>query len=81
MAKQEISKEDEAIANARVEKAKERIAKALMFLETSSQELKWACASMGWNDEVAYELDEAATKLGYSLATLVTWDEDLSDEC
>lgn len=68
--------QQEKLANERVENAKKRIAKALNLLEATSQELKWACASMKWNEDVAYQIDEAATKLGFSLATLLNWDDD-----
>lgn len=65
----------ETLANERIENAKKRIAKALNLLETTSQELKWACESMNWNEDVAYQVDDAATKLGFSLATLLNWND------
>ena len=41
-------------ANERVENTKKRVAHALNLLEVASQEMKWACQDMGWNDEVAF---------------------------
>jgi len=73
----QTKKEKEHIANERVENSRMRIAKVLNILETVSQEMKWACESMEWNDEVVYQIEEAATQLGFSLATLTRWhDED-----
>lgn len=66
----------EAIANERIENSRKRIAHALNLLETAQRELHWACESMEWNDEVAYDVEEAITKLGPALATLVRWDDD-----
>jgi len=63
------------LSNKRIEDAKRRVAKCVGMLETTSQELKWACEAEGWNDEVAYLIEEASTKLGYALAALVRWDD------
>ena len=38
--------------------------------------MKWACESMDWNDEVAYQIEDAMLKLGTALATLVRWNDD-----
>jgi len=49
----------------------------------SIDEIKWACEAEGWDNGVAYELEEAVLKLGYSLATLYRWDdpdEEFKDE-
>lgn len=69
----------EELSNERVEKAKKRLAKVLNLLEVTAQELHWACNAEGWNDEVVFQIEEAATKLGFSLATLLNWDEALED--
>jgi hypothetical protein len=45
------------------------------MLEVTTQEVQWACESEKWNDEVVYQIEEAATKLGYALATLYRWDD------
>ena len=66
----------EKLAAERVENSKKRVAHALNLLEVTSQEMKWACESMGWNDEVAYQIEDAMLKLGIALATLVRWNDD-----
>ena len=66
----------EKLANERVENAKKRVARVLNLLEVTSQELKWACESMKWNDDVAYQIEDAIIKLGPALATLVRWNDD-----
>jgi hypothetical protein len=60
----------------RIDNARKRIAKCLNMLETTAQEVRWACKSEKWNDEVVYQIEEAATKLGYALATLYRWNDD-----
>ena len=64
------------LSNERVENAKKRIAKCLNMLEVVAQELDWACKAEDWNDEVVYQINEAATKLGFSLATLERWNDE-----
>ena len=66
----------EQLANERVENTKKRVAHAINLLEVASQEMKWACESMGWNDEVAFKIDEGMLKLGMTLATLERWHDD-----
>lgn len=63
------------LSNDRIDNARKRIAKCLNMLETTTQEVRWACESEKWNDEVVYQIEEAATKLGYALATLYRWDD------
>ena len=46
------------------------------MLEMTSQELKWACEAESWNEEVVFQIDDAATKLGFALATLTNWDDE-----
>lgn len=69
-------KDNEELAQERVENTKKRVAHALNLLEVGRQELGWACESMGWNDEILCTLDAAAEKLGFALASLVRWNED-----
>ncbi len=64
------------LSNERVETAKKRIAKCLNMLEATAQELRWACESEQWNDEIVFQIEDAALKLGFSLATLNRWDVD-----
>lgn len=73
-----LERDAEGLARERVERAKNSIAKSLNALETTAQELKWACESQGWNEDIVFQLEDAATKLGYALATLTRWYEDES---
>ena len=66
----------EKLANERVESTKKRVAHALNLLEAANQEMKWACESMGWNDEVVFQIEDSMLKLGMALATLERWHDD-----
>ena len=68
--------DEEKLANERVESTKKRVAHALNLLEAASQEMKWSCESMGWNDEVVFQIEEGMLKLGMALATLECWHDD-----
>jgi hypothetical protein len=63
------------LSNERIDNARKRIAKCLNMLEITTQEVQWACENEKWNDEVVYQIEEAAIKLGYALATLYRWDD------
>jgi len=52
------------------------LAKALNIIEAMRDELQFVFEQTEWNDEVKYQIDEAAAKLGFSLATLSTWYDD-----
>lgn len=71
-----MSIDEEKLSNERVENTKKRVAHALNLLETASQEMKWACESMGWNDEVVFQIEDSMLKLGMALATLERWHDD-----
>lgn len=66
----------EKLANERIANNTKRVAHALNLLEIASQELRWACESMEWNDEVTFQVEDAIIKLGPALATLVRWNDD-----
>lgn len=68
--------EKEKLANERVERTKKRVAHALNLLEAANQEMKCACESMGWNDEVIFQIEDGMLKLGMALATLERWHDD-----
>lgn len=71
------------LSNERIENSKKRIAKCLNMLETVKDELNWACDAEGWDSEVAFQVEAAATKLGFALATLTRWndpEESFKDE-
>ena len=59
-----------------IERSVKRLAKALNLIEALRDELQFVFEQTDWNDEVKYQIDEAAAKLGFSLATLSTWYED-----
>jgi hypothetical protein len=63
------------LSNERIDNARKRIAKCLNMLEVTTQEVQWACESEKCNDEVVFQIEDAATKLGYALATLYRWDD------
>lgn len=68
------------LSEKRIAESRKRIAKCLNLLEVSAQEIKWACEAERWNDEVVFQIEEAATKLGYALATLMRWDDDPAED-
>ena len=68
--------EKEKLANERVENTKKRVAHALNLLEAANREMKWACESMEWNDEVVFQIEEGMLKLGMPLATLERWHDN-----
>lgn len=76
---EQTQKEKEQLANKRVEDTRKRLAQVLGILEVTTQEMKWACDDMEWNDEVVYQIEKAATHLGYALATLTTWYDALNE--
>jgi hypothetical protein len=59
-----------------IDRSVKRLAKALNLIEALRDELQFVFEQTDWNDEVKYQIDEAAAKLGFSLATLSTWYED-----
>ena len=66
------------LSRERVNNSVKRIAKAVNLNESVIEDLEWACKIEDWNDDVVYQIKEAQTLLGQSLATLVNWfnDED-----
>ena len=59
-----------------IDRSVKRLAKALNLIEAMRDELQFVFEQTEWNDEVKYQIDEAAAKLGFSLATLSTWYDD-----
>ena len=62
-----------------IDRSVKRLAKALNLIEAMRDELQFVFEQTEWNDEVKYQIDEAAAKLGFSLATLSTWFEDAEE--
>ena len=59
-----------------IDRSVKRLAKALNLIEAMRDELQFVFEQTDWNDEVKSQIDEAAAKLGFSLATLSTWFDD-----
>lgn len=72
----EKQRPDPKLTDERIERSRKEIAKIINRLEYVEQELKWACELADWNPDVAYQVEEAATKLGFALATLTNWFDD-----
>ena len=70
------------LSRERVNNSVKRIAKVINLNERVIEDLEWACKIEDWNDDVVYQIKEAQTLLGQSLATLVNWfdDEDVDDK-
>ncbi len=62
-----------------IDRSVKRLAKALNLIEAMRDELQCVFEQTEWNDEVKYQIDEAAAKLGFSLATLSTWYDDAEE--
>ena len=56
------------------------IAKAINRLETPLYQFKYGCEKLGWNDDVAFVVEDAIREFGKALATLTVWDIDLSKD-
>ena len=65
-----------------IERSRKRLAKCLNLLEAVTNDLEFVFEqNRDWNSEIKYQIEEAAVKLGFSLATLTTWyDDDETEE-
>ena len=64
-----------------IECSRKRLAKCLNLLEAVTDELEYVFEqNTDWNSEIKYQIEEAATKLGFSLATLTNWFDDEEPE-
>ena len=60
-----------------VESATKRVARALNLVEASYVDLKFLYArNPDWDESLLYQIQEAASMLGYTLATLTNWDDE-----
>ena len=58
-----------------------RLAKCLNLLEAVTNDLEFVFEqNRDWNSEIKYQIEEAACKLGFSLATLTKWYDDEPEE-
>ena len=63
-----------------IDRSVKRLAKALNIIEALHQDLEFVFdRRTDWNSEVNWQIEEAASKLGFALATLSTWFEDPED--
>lgn len=65
--------------DSRISESIDYIAKSLNLLEAATIKLKGACEEHDWNDEVVYQVEDAARNLGFSLATLNRWYSDIEE--
>ena len=57
-----------------IERSRKRLAKCLNLLEAVTDELCFLFEqNPEWNSEIKWQIEEAAGKLGFSLATLTNW--------
>ena len=64
-----------------IERSRKRLAKCLNLLEAVTDELAFVFEqNPEWNSEVKWQIEEAAGKLGFSLATLTNWYDDEPEE-
>ena len=59
-----------------IDRSVKRLAKALNIIEALRDELQFVFEQTDWNDEVNWQIEEAASKLGFALATLNNWYDD-----
>ena len=59
-----------------IDRSVKRLAKALNIIEALHNELEFVFEHTDWNSEVNWQIEEAASKLGFALATLNRWYDD-----
>ena len=59
-----------------IDRSVKRLAKALNIIEALHSDLEFVFEHTDWNSEVNWQIEEAASKLGFALATLSTWYDD-----
>lgn len=69
------SENDNKLTYGRIESSKKKLAKVLNQLESLNQDIIFACEIANWNNDVCAQIEDAAVKLGYALATLTSWDD------
>ena len=64
-----------------IEFAKQMIAEALNKLDAADERLGYVFENRrDWNSIVKYQVQEGATQLGFALACLTTWFDNLEEE-
>ena len=60
-----------------IDRSVKRLAKALNIIEALHNDLEFVFEqNPNWNSEVNWQIEEAASKLGFALATLNRWYDD-----
>lgn len=60
-----------------IDRSQKRLANCLNLLEAIHDELEFVFEQRtDWNSDITWQLDEAAVKLGFALATLTNWYDD-----
>ena len=64
-----------------IERSRKRLAKCLNLLEAVTNELEFVFErNPDWNSEIKWQIEEAAVKLGFALATLTNWYDDEEED-
>ena len=72
-----MNKEDlDNLSRQRVSEMRQALADSINKLELNIEMFKFVCEQNEWNDDVVYQIEEGALKLGMALATLVNWYKD-----
>ena len=59
-----------------IDRSVKRLAKALNIIEALHSDLEFVFEHTDWNSEVNWQIEEAASKLGFALTTLNNWYDD-----
>ena len=62
-----------------IDRSVKRLAKALNIIEALHTELEFVFDHTDWNSEVNWQIEVAASKLGFALATLNNWYDEAED--
>lgn len=62
--------------DAKIDESIKNISKVLNIIEATTENLSFACKKHDWDEGVVYQIQEAATNLGFALATLNRWYDD-----
>ena len=64
-----------------IERSRKRLAKCLNLLEAVTNDLEFVFEqNRDWDSEIQWQIEKAASKLGFSLATLTNWYDDEPEE-
>ena len=64
-----------------IERSRKRLAKCLNLLEAVTNDLDYVFEqNRDWDSEIQWQIEKAASKLGFSLATLTNWFGDEPEE-